>query len=101
MQMTLKICTAIVAAGLMALASPAFAQATVTPHSGPDANQPKYVPNTSQQSLKPQQGPGGASSNVPALTGSGGDSGGNGGGGGGSGAGGGGAGGGAGGGSGR
>jgi hypothetical protein len=47
--MTTKIKTtaAILAAGLMAMAGPALAQQTVTPKSGPDINQPKYVPGTS------------------------------------------------------
>jgi hypothetical protein len=39
--------TAVLAAGLMAMAAPALAQSQVTPKSGPDINQPKYVPGSS------------------------------------------------------
>jgi hypothetical protein len=42
----IKASAAILAAGLMTMAGPALAQQTVTPKSGPDINQPKYVPGT-------------------------------------------------------
>jgi hypothetical protein len=41
-----KVSAACLAVGLMALTTPALAQQQVTPKSGPDVNQPKYVPGT-------------------------------------------------------
>jgi hypothetical protein len=42
----LKMSAAILAAGLMTVAGSAVAQQQVAPKSGPDINQPKYVPGT-------------------------------------------------------
>jgi hypothetical protein len=76
MKIAFKSCAAALALGLATVSTPVLAQSSVTPKSGPDVNQPKYVPNSDKpMPSSPTTGAGPA--NNQSITGGPGESGSN------------------------